>query len=109
MDWLQLLALLGGGTGVAFLVRQILAFAKFVLARKAIVDVAKTPGSTERRVIIMAKAMRMIDPKLDGRTGSDPDEVTKGPSEPSKPRLLPDSQDDERGKADDPAAGGKTA
>jgi hypothetical protein len=56
MDWLNLLALLGGGTGVAFVVRQLFGFTTFVLKRKAVVDVRKTPGATLGEVLAIVHA-----------------------------------------------------
>jgi hypothetical protein len=49
MDWLHLLALLGEGTGGAFLVRQLFGFTKFVLKRKAVIDVRTMPAATWAR------------------------------------------------------------
>jgi hypothetical protein len=103
MDWLQLLALLGEGTGGAFLVRQLFGFTKFVLKRKAVVDVRMMPAATLGEVLAMAEAMRMIDPSPRGRPRGDPAGVTGTPAEWTKPRLLPGNENDDTAVGDNTA------
>jgi hypothetical protein len=92
MNWPQLFALFGGGTGVGFLVRQLFGFTKFILKRKAVVDVRKMPRATQGEVLAMAEAMCMVDPNHRCRARGDFAGVTTMPSAPVGSRLLPDNE-----------------